>query len=240
MKKLLILLILTMYIFPKPVQSQDGAAIAAGIAGGLVVIGAGIAAVEQMKEDAELTATQWVLANNPEMTSFSLKTLDFDGKKLKDMSAASVISFKIQEFIPSDKPDLDGKKQVLFGFTSHGWINEYGIDYEKVKWYLIDEEQWMSMMVSYAGLSSTVKDESTLKGFLLEGKVVNKGIRVNGKLAVPFFKLSGDMYVVSDYSSEMKLIYNERSLGIFLKQTNDLVQIGRGDIINIHEFFFND
>lgn len=240
MKKLLILLILTMYIFPKPVQSQDGAAIAAGIAGGLVVIGAGIAAVEQMKEDAELTATQWVLANNPEMTSFSLKTLDFDGKKLKDMSAASVISFKIQEFIPSDKPELDGKKQVLFGFTSHGWINEYGIDYEKVKWYLIDKEQWMSMMVSYAGLSSTVKDESTLKGFLLEGKVVNKGIRVNGKLAVPFFKLSGDMYVVSDYSSEMKLIYNERSLGIFLKQTNDLVQIGRGDIINIHEFFFKD
>jgi len=229
-----------MYIFPKPVQSQDGAAIAAGIAGGLVVIGAGIAAVEQMKEDAELTATQWVLANNPEMTSFSLKTLDFDGKKLKDMSAASVISFKIQEFIPSDKPELDGKKQVLFGFTSHGWINEYGIDYEKVKWYLIDKEQWMSMMVSYAGLSSTVKDESTLKGFLLEGKVVNKGIRVNGKLAVPFFKLSGDMYVVSDYSSEMKLIYNERSLGIFLKQTNDLVQIGRGDIINIHEFFFKD
>jgi len=46
------------------------------------------------------------------------------------------------------------------------------------------------------------------------------------------------MYVVTDYSSNMKLIYNEKSLGIFLKETKNLVQIGRGDIIKIHEFFF--
>ena len=47
------------------------------------------------------------------------------------------------------------------------------------------------------------------------------------------------MYVVTDYSQDMKLLYNERSLGIFLKETKDLVQIGRGDIIKIHDFFFN-
>lgn len=238
MKKLLIVLILMMYLTPKTSNGQEGAA-AAGIVGGLVAIGVGIAAVEQMKENAELTATQWVLANNPELTSFSLKTLDFDGKKLKDMSTTSVISFKIQEFTPSDKPELDGKKQVLFGFTSHGWINEYGIDYEKVKWHLIDATEWMNMMIAYASLSSEIKDQTQLKSILKEGKVVNKGIRVGGKLAVPFFKLSGDMYVVSDYSADMKLIYNERSLGIFLKHSNDLVQIGRGDIISIHDFFFD-
>lgn len=238
MKKLLIVLILMMYLTPKTSNGQEGAA-AAGIVGGLVAIGVGIAAVEQMKENAELTATQWVLANNPELTSFSLKTLDFDGKKLKDMSTTSVISFKIQEFTPSDKPELDGKKQVLFGFTSHGWINEYGIDYEKVKWHLIDATEWMNMMIAYASLSSEIKNQTQLKSILKEGKVVNKGIRVGGKLAVPFFKLSGDMYVVSDYSADMKLIYNERSLGIFLKHSNDLVQIGRGDIISIHDFFFD-
>jgi len=238
MKKLLIVLILVMYLTPKTSNGQEGAA-AAGIVGGLVAIGVGIAAVEQMKENAELTATQWVLANNPELTSFSLKTLDFDGKKLKDMSTTSVISFKIQEFTPSDKPELDGKKQVLFGFTSHGWINEYGIDYEKVKWHLIDATEWMNMMIAYASLSSEIKDQTQLKSILKEGKVVNKGIRVGGKLAVPFFKLSGDMYVVTDYSADMKLIYNERSLGIFLKHSNDLVQIGRGDIISIHDFFFD-
>jgi hypothetical protein len=77
-----------------------------------------------------------------------------------------------------------------------------------------------------------------LKNKLLEGKIVNKGVKVSSKLVVPFFELTDDMYVVSDYSPEMKLIYNERSLGIFLKETRDLVQIGRGEIIDIHDFFF--
>lgn len=229
-----------MYVTPKQINAQnDGAAVAA-VAGGLLAIGAGIAAVEQMKEQAELTATQWILANQPEMTSFSLKTLAFDGKKLKDMSSASVITYKIQEFNPTTNPELDGRKQVLFGFTSHGWINEYGINFDKVKWYLIDVEEWMNMMVAYVKVASGKKDENALKNILSEGRVVNKGLKVKSKLVVPFFKLSGDMYVVTDYSSEMKLLYNERSLGIFLKETRDLVQIGRGDIIDIHEFFIGE
>ena len=57
---------------------------------------------------------------------------------------------------------------------------------------------------------------------------------------IPFYKLGGDMYVVTDYSDQMKFIYNERSLGIFLKETKDLVQIGRSEIIKIHDFFFDD
>ncbi|GGW48825.1 hypothetical protein [Arenibacter certesii] len=123
---LLFLFIIT-FLIPKNTQAQDtGSVIAAG-AGALLTIGAGVAAVEQMKERAELTATEWILANNPELVNFSLKTLDFNGKKLKDMSETSVITFKIQEFVPTDKPELNGKKQVLLGFTSYGWINEYGI-----------------------------------------------------------------------------------------------------------------
>ena len=240
MKKLLLVCILVMHLSPKTANAQEGAAAAAGIVGGLVAIGVGIAAIEQMKENAELTATQWVLTNRPELENFSLKTLDFDGKKLKDMSAATVISFKIQEFIPQDKPELDGKKQVLFGFTSHGWINQYGIDYTKVKWHLIDRQEWMNMMVAYARVASSIKDESSLAEVLEQGKIVNNGVRMGGKLEIPFFKLSGDMYVVTDYSSDMKLLYNERSLGIFLKNSQDLVQIGRGDIIKIHDFFFQE
>ena len=73
-----------------------------------------------------------------------------------------------------------------------------------------------------------------------EGKVVNKGVKVKSKLVIPFYKLTGDMYVVTDYSEKIKLIYNERSLGIFLKGTSDLVQIGRGNIVEIHDFFFDE
>tara|TARA_R110001592_G_scaffold120366_2_gene324481 strand:- start:533 stop:1255 length:723 start_codon:yes stop_codon:yes gene_type:complete len=235
------LVLFTLLVFiPKHNNAQDNGAVIAGAVGALAAIGAGVAAVEQMKEQAELTATEWLLANNPEITSFSLQTIDFNGKKLKDMSSASVITFKIQEFVPSDKPELDGKKQVLLGFTSHGWINEYGIDFNKIKWFLIDEVEWTKMMVAYVKVASSEKNDASLESTLRDGKIVNKGVKVKSKLIIPFYQLSGDMYVVTDYSSEMKFIYNEKSLGIFLKDTRDLVQIKRGSLIELHEFFFEN
>lgn len=192
-----------------------------------------------MKERAELTATEWVLTNNSELTSFSLKTLDFNGKKLKDMSSTSVITFKIQEFTPKDNPVLDGKKNVLLGFTSHGWINEYGIDFDKIKWFQIDSSEWINMMTSYTRVASGQWANQNIEKTLENGKIVNKGVKLKNKIAIPFYKLTGDMYVVTDYSKEMKFIYNEKSLGIFLKETQNLVQINRGSLIEIHEFFFN-
>lgn len=235
------LVLFTLLVFmPKHSNAQDNGAAIAGAVGALAAIGVGVAAVEQMKEQAELTATEWLLSNNPDITSFSLKTIDFNGKKLKDMSSASVITFKIQEFVPSDKPDLDGKKQVLLGFTSHGWINEYGIDFNKIKWFLLDEAEWTKMMVSYVKVASGENNDSHVKSNLMDGKIVNKGVKVKSKMTIPFYQLSGDMYVVTDYSNQMKFIYNERSLGIFLKETQDLVQIKRSSLIELHEFFFED
>ena len=37
-------------------------------------------------------------------------------------------------------------------------------------------------------------------------------------------KLTGDTYIVRDFSDEFKVIYNENTLGLFLKSTNELVQ----------------
>lgn len=241
MKKIILSLITLSLLIPNKVQSQNnGAAVAAVATIGALAIGTGIAAVKQMEERAELTATEWILSNHPEMTSFSLETLDFEGKKLKDMSNASVILFNIQEFEPRENPELNGKKQILFGFTSHGWINEQGINFDKVRWHLADKIEWVNMMTAYVKVSSNEKNENTIKEVLSQGKIVNKGVKVKSKLTIPFFKLSGDMYVVTDYSERLKLIYNERSLGIYLKETNNLVQIGRGEIIKIHDFFFEE
>lgn len=189
MKKLTIVLIIILLLVPKQSQAQNNGAAVAAVAGGLLAIGAGIAAVEDMKERAELTATQWVLTNHPELKSFSLKTLDFNGKKTKDMSSTSVISFKIQEFNPTDNPALDGKKQVLLAFTSYGWISEQGIDFNRVQWYLIDSEEWMNMMVAYSKVSSNEKSETVIKEKLTDGVLVNKGIKVKSKMEIPFFKL---------------------------------------------------
>ena len=238
MKKILFLLIVIIYLTPRNLKAQnDGAAVAA-VAGGLLAIGSGIAAVEKMKEQAELNATEWFLTNHPKYTKFSLRTLDFDGKKFKDISSTSLITFKIREFdIIGDEPKL-GKKLVLFGFTSFGWINEYGIDFDKVKWFLIDRNEWMKMMTAYSKVASGEKNEETIREALKNGKVVNRGIKTKKGEDIDFYKIDGDMYLVTEYSPEMKFIYNERSLGIFLNETMNLIQIGRGDLIKIHEFFF--
>lgn len=237
--KLTTFLIIGLLLFTKNLQAQNnGAANVAAVATGLMAIGVGIMAIEDLQERTELTATQWLLANHSEISNFSLKTIDFNGKKLKDMSKTTVLTFKIQEFTPQDNPKLDGKKQVLLAFTSYGWINDQGIDFSKVNWYLVDDKEWLKMMIAYTKVSSDEKNESNIGEKLSKGVIVNKGIKVKGKLEVPFYKLEGDMYVIADYSKEMKLIYNENSLGIFIKKTQDLVQMRRSTLIDIQEFFY--
>jgi hypothetical protein len=77
-----------------------------------------------------------------------------------------------------------------------------------------------------------------LREKLAVGVIDNKGIKVKNKLEIPFYKLDGDSYLVTDYSPEMKFIYNEKSLCIFLKKTGDLVQMKRQTIIDTHLFLF--
>jgi hypothetical protein len=235
-KSILFLLVLCLFISKSKAQDDGVIAAVAGVA----AIGAIVMSIENMKEQAELKATEWLLNNEPNMTSFSLKTLDFDGKKVKDMSAVSLITYKIQEFELAEKPKLDGKKFVLFGFTSHGWISDYGVDFNRIRWHLIDADEWMNMMIAYVKTASGKRNDSSIKESLRNGKIVNRGVSERMKTTIPFYKLEGDMYTVADYNDMMKLVYNERSLGIYLKETSNLVQIGRGDIIKIHGFFYGD
>ena len=235
MKKIKIITLSLLLTFSLKTNAQKNDGIIAAVAG-IAAIGSAIAINSQMKEMAELKATEWLLTEHPEFTSFSLKTLDFDAKKKKDASAVSIVTYKIQLFEPSNKPDLNGKKYVLFAFLSHGWVSQNGLDFNKFMWHLVDEKEWINMMTSYIKVASDEKSIENINKVLKEGKVVNRGVKVKGKVVIPFYKLEGDMYVVTDYSEMMKLLYNEKSLGIFLKETRNLVQIGRGDIIEIHDF----
>tara|TARA_B110000967_G_scaffold3507_1_gene3579 strand:- start:272 stop:988 length:717 start_codon:yes stop_codon:yes gene_type:complete len=235
MKKIKIITLSLLLTFSLKTNAQKNDGIIAAVAG-IAAIGSAIAINSQMKEMAELKATEWLLTEHPEFTSFSLKTLDFDAKKKKDASSVSIVTYKIQLFKPSNKPDLNGKKYVLFAFLSHGWVSQNGLDFNKFMWHLVDEKEWINMMTSYIKVASDEKSIENINKVLKEGKVVNRGVKVKGKLVIPFYKLEGDMYVVTDYSEMMKLLYNEKSLGIFLKETRNLVQIGRGDIIEIHDF----
>ena len=253
MKKLSTLLFICLLInLPNSNAQKNNGAAAAAVVGGLMAIGTGIAAVKSMKEQAELSATEWFLNNHPEFSQFSMKTLDFDGKKMGDLSRTSLLTFRIVDFeIDGPKKKLSDaagsnyknliikNKFVLFCFTSSGWINEYGVNKNKIKWKLVNINDWMDMMVAYSKVASGFDGEEKIRDLLKSGKIVNSGIKNKSKGNLDFYKMGGDMYLVNDYSDDMKLIFNERSLGIYLKETKDLVQISRGAIIKIHDFFMN-
>ena len=134
-----------------------------------------------------------------------------------------------------------GERMVLFAFTSHGWVNEYGLNINRIQWHLISADEWLNMMTAYVKVASREVDEIKIKKALKEGKVVNKGVRANkSKDNIDFYMIGNDMYLVTDYSDKFKFIYNERSFGMYLKATKDLVQIGRNDLIKIHKFIFED
>lgn len=70
--------------------------------------------------------------------------------------------------------------------------------------------------------------------------LTKKGIELQSNFdivgIVPFYTLTDDSYLVRDFSDEYKLVYNEKSLGLFLKDWGVLTQIGNESINKIHEF----
>lgn len=182
---------------------------------------------------------EYVLSERPDLKHFELKTNSFNGLKMKDLSSVNLLAFTIR-----DIGNL--KRYILFGFNQSGFKNINGIDYNKVYWKMFDAEKWNTMMVSYIELASGIKMQPIELASVM---IVNKGVKkVKGKFIVEFDEQNGDVYKVLDYSEDFKLVYNERSLGLFLKsdknEENDfyeaskssLVQLRRKIIINSHKF----
>ena len=234
MKKILLTIII-ISIFNKGVQAQDDGA-AAALAGAFA-IGSAIAAVELAKEIAEQQAMEFVLTKRPDLNHFELKTDSFTGVKGKDLSTVSFLTFTIRDF-------KNLKRYMLYGFRQSGFSNSQGLDYSNIEWKMFDVEEWNTMMSAYVELASGIK-LSPLD--ITNVKIVNKGVKQNGKFIVSFDKQNGDEYKVLDYSEDFKLVYNERSLGLFLKSIggddefvgrnkSSLVQVRRKIIISSHEF----
>ena len=81
----------------------------------------------------------------------------------------------------------------------------------------------------------TASGESMSDEEISRSKIVNKGVKIGSRFIIQFDKIGGDVYLTNDYSNEFKIVFNEKSLGIFLKETSDLVQIRRKAIIKAHE-----
>jgi hypothetical protein len=56
------------------------------------------------------------------------------------------------------------------------------------------------------------------------------------ELAFPLTQFNGDTYLLKDFSPEFKVIYNEKTMGLYIKSLNRLVQIQRSTVNLIHSF----
>ena len=236
MKKLFTIALVILMLIPSKAKSQNNEG-AAAAAAGLLAIGAGIAAIEQLKEQLEQKAVEEVLTAYPSLVNFELKTGSLKGTKMKDLSSVGIVTFEIK--------DLDSsEKFVLFAFLSNGWSNQFGVDYSKLKWKLFSRNEWNKLKQAYIKTASKI--EISIDD-VASSKIVNKGVQQNKKFIIEFSKIKGDVYYTSDYSDEFKIVFNERSLGLYLKESNpdefrrggprgDLVQIRRKSIIKAHSF----
>jgi len=124
-------------------------------------------------------------------------------------------------------------------FTSNGFQNENGVNYSIPQFFLLTTTEWAKIFKTYVSLASG--NESLTANDLIRGEIGRGGFFEKGstKPKMPFYKLTGDMYLVSDFNDKFKIIYNERTMGIFLKQTLDLVQLKREVVNDIHKYLFN-
>ena len=229
MKKTILILLIAGMFMPKQVTAQNNDGVAAAAAG-LLAIGGAIAAIEQIKENLEQVAVEQVLTEYPYLVNFELKTGSLKGTKLKDLSSVGVITFEI-----TDRDS--GEKYVLFAFTSQGWANEYGVDFSRLMWKNFTLDKWNKLMQNYIQTASGV--ELTMDE-VAQSKIVNTGVKQGSKFILKFDKIGGDVYLTSDYSDEFKIVFNERSMGLYLKATRDLVQVRRKAISKAHAHLNED
>lgn len=138
-------------------KDKSGSAIAAaGVAASII---GGIAAMEQLEEALEYEAVNHMLGTHPDWDSFELKLLDMEGKKLSDISSVSVTTFGVRRKHKGKwrYASLDWKDDpfVLIMVKSPGWINEFGIDLTRVRWYEWGREKWNKTYRAYIEMYSS-------------------------------------------------------------------------------------
>ncbi len=280
MRKLLTITLLSLFLFTSiQTRAQKAGEVAAVAAG---VIGTAIAAaitIEQYQEQLELQATQYLLENRPDFKQFELQLLDFRATKVSDLSNVSSVLFSVKG------PDFANQsRMILLMFLSKGWMNDYGVDFTKVRFELFDKNQWGDLFFTYVSLASSVKitdkmdipvfvkissekfnslsselvlttldsygdriylEKSKYKTDISYATLTTGGIEIKyfteDKLEttiIPLIRIENvdNSYLVSDFSSKYKVVYNERSMGIYIKELKDLVQLRRSSINAIQNF----
>lgn len=165
MKKLLLIFISLTIFLPNSLKSQnDGAAAAAtGVAAIAGILA--LSSVDGYEDMLELDAVEYVISHRPEISQFILKNLKSGGTTDKrTQSSGQYIPFGLTYY-------LDGKsfQELLLMTASPGWINEYGVDYEKISYTFLKRDDYKDLLMTYLNLGSPIEfsDANSIKEVLI-------------------------------------------------------------------------
>ena len=130
-------------LFSPKINAQDtkDVAIAAGV--GAITSLLVINSIEFAKERMENQMLNWILENKQfnNKTIFELKLIKWEANKKEELTSMSAVVFEFKE---------ENKEPIIFiDACANGWINDYGINFSKVKVYEINKEYWGKLMEAY-------------------------------------------------------------------------------------------
>ena len=245
----------------RPAKAVD-AEQAAGVVGGALLGAAAFAAISKsIEEQLEHFAVERLLELRPDLVDFQLSLVMFDASSIWDLSSVSAVPCVV---IPKG-----GEPFVLMLLFDSGWVNATGLDLTKVSHRVVDRETWSQTMTAvirvageYTDVASDrvpVFDRRGIRALRLATDVAVEPTayagpsdlrRISARMASfevggvclqsPLRKLEADEYRVQMVDGLGRVVYNERSVQLFLEEWGRLVRLHRTAISNIHAALFPD
>ena len=103
------------------------------------------------------------------------------------------------------------------------------------KYYRIDSLETSISNTKYSRQGLSVRDTLSHRSYQYYGETKTE-YTTKKRMNLPFYQLKNDDYLIKDFDDQIKLISNEKSLGIFYKRIGRSIQIARSTVNSINEF----
>lgn len=248
-------------MFSQSISAQNNKVATAALLGAAVV--GAVLSAEYLKELYEAEAFNYLVINHPELDNFTLKCLISKGTKASDQSGTNLIVF---ELISHSSDSDIRQVLLRFNNNNFMNDNGITVDVVKYKLIDVYEwNSVLSFFANLMTLGDTVITNDSLNNneFLFpmskSSYSINTGLTTYSRTRslniskLQFFKtkfstsisskevftlksLNSDDYLISDYSEELKVYSNEKSMGFFINDIQLSVLLKPNMINKIHSF----
>ena len=232
-------------------QNRNAEVAAMGVASLAMIAASGWSMNERLKDIAELKAAEYLLSEGREGENFTLKVLDLnaDSGAVNYNSGVITYTLTVNQKLAGVKYDVRGNSIVSYGggekfvvmyINIHKRLNEFGTPLDEDFWLILNFDEWLDLLAEYVMMASWRKDKDTLKEILRDSKVSAKGVAPKNGQKIPYQIIDANTFIPKDYNDQIKILFNEKSLGIYVKGSKDLVLLGSEYISRIQDFFIKE